>query len=88
MTSWEFAESLAFERLEPDPAETTAHLLAMLVTITANANRDPKRHPRPFEVSDFLPDPYGPTRAEREAAGAAVMAAYAAEHARRHGKAN
>ena len=85
MTSWEFAESLAFERLVPDPAATTAQLLAVLVTLTANAYRDAKRHPRPFEVRDFLPDPYGPTRAEREAQGLAVMAAFAAEHARRHG---
>ena len=88
MSSWEFAESMAFERLEPDPAETTAHLLALLVTITANAYRDPKRHPRPYSVEDFVPDPYGPTRAEREAQGLAVMAAFATEHARRHGRAN
>lgn len=77
MTSREFTESLAFERLEPDPAEVTMHLLAALVTMTANVNRDTKRMPTPYTVDDFLPDPYAPTKAERQAKFDRIMAAYA-----------
>lgn len=78
MTSREFTESLAFERLEPDPAEMTMHLLAVLVTMTANINRDTKSKPQPYSVDDFLPNPYGPSKAERQAAFAATMATFAA----------
>lgn len=78
MSSWEFAESMAFERLEPDPAEMTMHLLAALLTLTANVNRDPKAKPTPYTVDDFLPNPYGPSKAERQAAFAATMATFAA----------
>lgn len=74
MSSYEFAESLAFERLEPDPAEMTMRLLAGLLTLTANVHRDTKAKPVPYEVTEFLPDPYGPTKQERQAAFAAWMA--------------
>lgn len=77
MTSWEFAESMAFEHLEPDPAGRTVELLALLVTMTANSMRDRRAKPNPYTVEDFLPDPYAPPRAEREAAFAAVMATFA-----------
>jgi hypothetical protein len=76
LTSREFTESLAFERLEPDPAEMTMHLLAALLTLLANVHRDPKAKPRPYAVDDFLPDPYAPSRQEREAAFAATMATF------------
>jgi len=82
MSSWEFAESLAFERLEPDPAEMTMHLVAALLALTANVNRDPKAKPVPYTVDDFLPNPYGPSKAERQAAFAATMASFA-QHAKR-----
>jgi hypothetical protein len=85
MTSVEFSESLAFERLEPDPAEMTMHLLAALVTMTANVHRDPKRKPQPYTVEDFLPNPYVPSKAEREAKFERIMAAYArAREERQH----
>lgn len=77
MSSHEFAESLAFERLEPDPAEMTMHLLAALVTITANVNRDTKAKPVPYTIDDFLPNPYAPTKVERQAAFTATMAEFA-----------
>jgi len=77
MTSAEFAESLAFEMLEPDPAEMTMHLVAALLTLTANVNRDTRTKPVPYTVDDFLPNPYGPSKAERQAAFAATMAAFA-----------
>lgn len=77
MSSYEFAESLAFERLEPDPAEMTMHLTAVLLTWYANVHRDTKSKPAPYTVDDFLPNPYGPSKAERQAAFAATMAEFA-----------
>lgn len=73
MSSAEFAESLAFERLEPDPAETTMNLVAQLLTWYANVNRDTKRKPKPYEFEDFIPNPYARPRAERERRFAELM---------------
>lgn len=73
MSSAEFTESLAFERLEPDPAEMTMRLVAQLLTWYANVNRDTKRKPKPYEVEDFLPNPYARPRAERERRFAELM---------------
>jgi hypothetical protein len=78
MTSREFTESLAFESLEPDPAEVTMHLTAKLLTMLANVHRDHKAKPQPFTVDDFLPDPFAPSKAERQAAFAATMAQFEA----------
>lgn len=77
MTSAEFSESLAFERLEPDPAEATMRLLALLVTWYANVHRDTDRQPQPYSVDDFLPNPYIRPRAEREKRFAEAMGQYA-----------
>lgn len=77
MTSWEFTESLAFEHLEPDPADESARLLGLLVMMYANQHRDARSHPTPYTFDDFVPNPYGPTKAERQAGFAAVMAGYA-----------
>lgn len=74
MTSREFTESMAFERLEPDPAATTMRLMGQLVTLMANVHRDVKHKPAPYTLDDFLPDPTGPTKAEREASVAAWLA--------------
>lgn len=57
MTSAEFTESLAFEQLEPDPAEVTMRLTAQLVAAFHNVYRDKRARPRPFSASDFLPAP-------------------------------
>jgi hypothetical protein len=57
MTSAEFTESLAFEQLEPDPAEVTMRLIAQLVASFHNVYRDIRARPRPFSASDFLPPP-------------------------------
>lgn len=55
MTSIEFTESLAFEQLEPDPAEVTMGLMAQLLALTANIHRDPKARREPYVPADFLP---------------------------------
>lgn len=86
MTSREFTESLVFERLEPDPAAETARLLGILVTLMHNVYRDSKYKPHPFTFDDFVPNPYGPSKAEREMAFGEIMAGYAAN--RRKGRAN
>lgn len=78
MTSREFTESLAFERLEPDPARETVRLLGLLVTMYANTHRDRDSKPVPYSFDDFVPNPYGPSRAEREAAFAKTMAEFSA----------
>lgn len=57
MTSAEFTESLAFEALEPDPAEVTMRLTAQLLALMANVHRDPNQRQDPYESSDFLPQP-------------------------------
>jgi hypothetical protein len=78
MTSREFTESVVFDALEPDPAEETVRLLAILLTWYANQHRDTRAKPQPFTVDDFLPNPYGPSKAERQAAFAATMAQFEA----------
>jgi hypothetical protein len=74
MTSREFTESMAFERLEPDPATVSMRLLGQLVTLMHNVHRDTKHKPAPYSLDDFLPDPTGPSKAEREASVAAWLA--------------
>lgn len=86
MTSREFTESLAFEQLEPDPAQETVRLLGQLLTLMANVHRDPKINPVGYTFDDFVPNPYGPSKAERQQAFAAVMAGY--EQHSKHRKAN
>jgi hypothetical protein len=76
LSSAEFTESLAFESLEPDPQEMTMHLVAALLVWYANVHRDTRAKPKPYTIDDFLPNPYGPSRAEREAAFAKTMAQF------------
>lgn len=78
MTSYEFSESLAFESLEPDPSEVTMRLVAELLMLMANVYRDRKSKPGPYTLDDFLPNPYGPSKRERQTAFAATMASFAA----------
>lgn len=65
LTSREFTESLAYERLEPDSGEETVRLLGLLVTLMHNVYRDRDRKPEPFDFDDFVPDPYGIPKAQR-----------------------
>jgi hypothetical protein len=78
MTSAEFTEAIAFDELEPDPAEVSMHLMAQLLAFMHN---NPLRQGEaPYVPDDFLP---GGNRQERLARGTALLAQYAAEHARR-----
>jgi hypothetical protein len=74
MTSREFTESMAFERLEPDPATVTMRLLGQLVTLMHNVHRDTKHKPVPYTYDDFVHDPTAPSKAEREASVASWLA--------------
>lgn len=49
---------------------------AELMMLLANVNRDPKRHPQPFRVADFMPE-VG-TRREEPDLAAKIMATNAA----------
>jgi hypothetical protein len=57
MSSAEFVEWQAFQRLEGQlgPGREDWRV-AMVASVIANGNRDPKRHSRAFEPKDFIPD--------------------------------
>jgi hypothetical protein len=49
------------------PLNTTDMLLAQMLTLMANVNRDTKKRSRPYHMLDFLPDPFEQrTTAEQE----------------------
>lgn len=54
MSSQELTEWMAYEDIEPFAAERNDVELAMLTTLTANANRNPKKRSEPFKIVDFL----------------------------------
>jgi len=57
MTSAEFAEWQAFQRLEgPVGPERDDWRHAQTTATVANANRDHRRHPRPYRPEEFIPD--------------------------------
>lgn len=45
-----------YERLEPFGEERDDLRSAQIAQLIANANRDPKRKPQPFKLSDFMFD--------------------------------
>lgn len=56
MCSAEFAEWMAFERLEgPLGPEREDWRVALIASTIANANRDPKKH-RAYTPTDFIPE--------------------------------
>lgn len=54
MDSREFAEWMAFARLEPIGERRGDWQAAAIAVTIANANRDTKKRKEPFAVSDFL----------------------------------
>lgn len=75
MSSAEFSEWMAYAQIEPFGEERADLRMAILATIIANANRDPKLRPEPFEVSDFMPNFEKPEMMSKEDALMAIDAA-------------
>lgn len=63
ISSQEFTEYLAYFTIEPYPEERADINAAMIACLLANAYRDPKTKPRPFELRDFRIDYWKQTRA-------------------------
>lgn len=56
ISSAEFTEWLAFYQLEPFGPEAESWRAAMLASVLANVNRDPKVRRKPYTVADFMPE--------------------------------
>ncbi len=48
------AEWMEYDRIEPFGSWRDNWHMAVLTSIVANSNRDPKKRPHPFSPSDFL----------------------------------
>lgn len=55
ISSREFAEWMAFMRVEPLGAERLDYWMATLLAFLANMHRDPKKRRKPWRVRDFWP---------------------------------
>ena len=55
VTSREFTEYMAYDRLEPFGPEREDLRAGIVASTIANANRDPKRHRQPYTAEDFMP---------------------------------
>jgi hypothetical protein len=57
MSSAEFAEWLAYQRLDgPLGPARDDWRSALVASVVANVNRNPKKRSRPYSPSDFIPD--------------------------------
>ena len=56
MSSSEFAEWLAYYTVEPWGFEIENWRSALITSMVANTARDPKKHRKPYQPSDFIPD--------------------------------
>lgn len=52
--------------------------MAILASIIANSNRDPKKQPRPYEIKDFMPKFEEPEPMSKEDALLAIDAMFTA----------
>lgn len=55
ISSAEFTEWQAFYQIEPFGPEADSWRSAMLASILANVNRDPKKKREPYTIDDFMP---------------------------------
>ena len=62
ISSREFVEWIAFESIDPGEPVRSDMNAAMVASIIANVNRDPKKRARPYEPKDFMWDFEGRTR--------------------------
>lgn len=56
VSSREFAEWMAYYRLEPFGELRHDLQSAIIASVIANVNRNPKKHAKPFKVDEFMPD--------------------------------
>lgn len=56
ISSHEFAEWMAYYRLEPFGENRQDFRHGILSALIANSNRDPKKQPKPYAPEDFIPD--------------------------------
>lgn len=54
MSSREFSEWMAYDRLEGIGQPRDDARFGLLASLIANVNRDRSRHPEPYEVKDFM----------------------------------
>jgi hypothetical protein len=55
LTSKQFAEWIAYGKIEPFDERRADYRIANLMALTANVHRDPKKRRRPFTSADFMP---------------------------------
>jgi len=54
ITARQFLTWAAYEELEPFGEERADYRAASIVQTIVNMNRDTKKHPRPFDIEDFV----------------------------------
>lgn len=67
MSAWEFAEWLAYDRLEPIGEPRADMRIAMLTALTAEIHRNDKNRPAAFVPADFIPWFWATVATEAEA---------------------
>lgn len=67
VSSREFAEWMAYDRLDPIGPERQDVMLAQIAWLLAETNRNKKKQKKAFKVTDFLPD-WGTGRKQKEPA--------------------
>lgn len=75
MSSREFAEWMAYFRLEPFGEARADWRAAMLAALIANVNRDPKRG-KPFRIADFMPEFNAESQREPSKTSAEMLAIF------------
>ncbi len=55
MDSKELTEWMAYARIEPFGQEMENWRAAEICCVLANLYRDPKKHPEPYKIADFMP---------------------------------
>lgn len=76
MGAAEFTEWAAYLAVEPVGGVRGDLHTAMLMTLLANVNRDRKKHPKPFELGEFLTDFWKTPDARRGPDPATIMAKF------------
>ena len=78
MSAREFAEWMAYDRIDPFGSERADWRSASIAALLANIYRDDKQRSKPFEVNDFMPKFDAPPSDEPVEAWRAQKAAFMA----------